>query len=235
MSSPNGTARVGLIIPSSNRMVEQEMVRWYPADVQPHITRLRMTGTHHGPLDDLLPRVREAAGALDDARCAAVAFHCTANSTDEGLAGEARILAALSETASGGVTTTATAIRNALDALSARRIVLITPYTAKATAHETEYLHAAGYEVVAQIAKDLGGSDGYCAATPDFWFETALGAKHAGADVYFLSCANIACIGIVDRLEAALGRPVITSNLAVIRETVRLARARQLFVETTGA
>jgi maleate isomerase len=217
--------RVGLIIPSSNRMVEQEMVRWFPEDVQPHVTRLRMTGEHRSSLDALLPRVREAAGALDDARCAAVAFHCTANSTDEGLEGEARILAALKDAVRGGVTTTATAIRNALDARSARRIVLITPYTPAMTEHETHYLHAAGYDVVAWVAKDLGGSDGYCAATPDFWFETASAARRDDADAYFLSCANIACIGIVERLEAALGKPVITSNLAVIEETVRLARA----------
>ncbi|HXP92175.1 MAG TPA: hypothetical protein VN905_01775 [Candidatus Binatia bacterium] len=220
----SGATRVGLIIPSSNRMVEQEMVRWYPVGVQAHVARLRMTGAHRRPLVDLLPRVREAAGTLDDASCAVVAFHCTANSTDEGLAGEQRILDALREATRAEVTTTATAIRHALDAHSARRIVLITPYTAEATAHETEYLQAAGYEVVAQVAKDLGGSDGYCTATPEFWFETALAAKRADADVYFLSCANIACIGIVDRLEAALQRPVITSNLAVIRETVRLAR-----------
>ncbi len=224
MQATNGTTRVGLIIPSSNRMVEQEMVHWYPDGVQPHIARLRMTGPHRRPLTELLPRVRDAAGALDDARCAVVAFHCTANSTEEGLDGEERILDALREATRGEVTTTATAIRHALDARSARRVVLITPYTVEATAHETEYLHAAGYEVVAQIAKDLGGSDGYCAATPEFWFETARAAKRADADVYFLSCANIACIGIVDRLEAALQRPVVTSNLAVIEETLRLAR-----------
>lgn len=217
--------RVGLIIPSSNRMVEQEMVHWFPEDVVPHVTRLRMTGAHRSSLEELLPRVGDAAGALDDARCAAVAFHCTANSTDEGLAGEERILQTLRAAASGGVTTTATAIRKALDSRSARRIVLITPYTPAMTEHETHYLHAAGYEVVAWVAKDLGGSDGYCAATPDFWFETALAAKRDDADAYFLSCANIACIGIVERLEAALDRPVITSNLAVIEETVRLARA----------
>ena len=38
------TARVGLIIPSSNRMVEDEMVHAFPAGVRPHVTRLRMTG-----------------------------------------------------------------------------------------------------------------------------------------------------------------------------------------------
>ena len=47
------TARIGLIIPSSNRMVEQEMARFFPAGVVPHVARLRMTGPHHVALDEI--------------------------------------------------------------------------------------------------------------------------------------------------------------------------------------
>jgi maleate cis-trans isomerase len=32
------TARVGYIIPSSNRMVEEEMIAAFPQGVQPHVT-----------------------------------------------------------------------------------------------------------------------------------------------------------------------------------------------------
>ena len=76
------TARVGLIIPSSNRMVEDEMNHAFPPGVRAHVTRLRMTGDNRMPLDQLLPRVEEAARTLVDARCEVVAFHCTANSMD---------------------------------------------------------------------------------------------------------------------------------------------------------
>ena len=60
------TARIGLIIPSSNRMVEQEMVRHMPPGVQAHVMRLRMTGAHQVAFDRLLPRVEEAAETLVD-------------------------------------------------------------------------------------------------------------------------------------------------------------------------
>ena len=82
------TARIGLIIPSSNRMVEEEMVRHVPPGVTAHVARLRMTGAHRVSLDALLPQVKETAATLIDARCDVVAFHCTANSTSEGVAGE---------------------------------------------------------------------------------------------------------------------------------------------------
>jgi len=76
-------------------MVEQEMVRYVPAGVQAHVARLRMTGRHHVPLADLLPRIEEAARTLTDARCDVIAFHCTAASTEAGLEGEERALEAV--------------------------------------------------------------------------------------------------------------------------------------------
>ena len=91
------TARVGLIIPSSNRMVEAEMVPAFPAGVAAHVTRLRMTGTNHLAFDQLLPRIEDAARALTDARCDVVVFHCTANSMEGGKTGEEQILATLAQ------------------------------------------------------------------------------------------------------------------------------------------
>jgi maleate isomerase len=148
------TTRVGLIIPSSNRMVEQEMVRYFPEGVQAHVMRLRMTGPHRVPLAQLTPRIEEAARTLMDAKCDVVAFHCTAGSTEAGLAGEEQALAAV---ARGGAraTTTATAIRNAFAALGARRIVLVTPYDARTTEEEAVFFRSAGYDVLAAIGSNI--------------------------------------------------------------------------------
>ena len=107
----------------------------------PHITRLRMTGPNRMGHDQLIPRVEEATRALADAKCDVVAFHCTANSMEEGQGGEARILAAVAGSGARHATTTATAIRRALDALGARKIVLVTPYSQATTDHEAEFLH----------------------------------------------------------------------------------------------
>ena len=54
-----------------------------------------MTGPNRMGHDQLIPRVEEATRALADAKCDVVAFHCTANSMEEGQGGEARILAAV--------------------------------------------------------------------------------------------------------------------------------------------
>jgi maleate isomerase len=215
-------ARIGLIIPSSNRMVEQEMVRHVPAGVTAHVARLRMTGAHRGPLDALLPRVAEAAATLTDARCDVVAFHCTSNSTAEGVAGDDKLLGALRRSGASHVTTTASALRHAFDALGARRIVLLTPYSQHTTDEEAEFLREAGYEVLHARGFALAGSDEYCATPAQFWRDRAVEAARPDADVYFLSCANISTVPVIEAIEQRLGRPVVSSNQAVIWHALRL-------------
>jgi len=216
------TARIGLIIPASNRMVEQEMVRHTPPGVQAHVMRLRMTGAYNVPLDALLPRVEEAAATLTDARCDVVAFHCTANSMSEGMAGEAKLLAAVRRAGATHATTTATAIRHAFEVLGARRIVLITPYSAQTTDEEAEFLHKAGYEVLHARGFALKGSDEYCGTPPQFWRDRAIEAARPDADAYLISCANISVFPVIEEIEQKLGRPVVTSNQAVIWEALSL-------------
>ncbi len=215
-------ARVGLIIPSSNRMVEQELVPAFPPGICVHVTRLRMTGANHLAFGELLPRIEEATSALADARCNAVAFHCTANAMQGGKAGEEQILTALMRAGAACGTTTITAIQRAFGALGAKRIALITPYDTATTAHEAAFLRACGYDIVFAEGLALAGSDAYCATPSSFWRERAIGAARADADAYLISCANISVFDVIDELEERLGRPVVTSNQAVIYDALRL-------------
>jgi maleate isomerase len=209
-------ARLGLIIPSSNRMVEQEMVGAFAPGVQAHVTRLRMTGANHLSFVELLPRIEEAGRALADARCDVIAFHCTANSMEAGPAGERAILATLLHAGAPRATTTITAVQRALDALAARRIVLLTPYDAATTEHEAAFLREAGYDVLSAVGYALGSSDAYCSTPAQFWRDRAIETAYRDADACFISCANIAVFGVIEELETRLGCPVITSNQAVI-------------------
>lgn len=214
--------RAGLIIPSSNRMVEQEMTSYYPEGVVAHVTRLRMTGPHRSAsLAALAPRVREAAGALADAKCDVVTFHCTANSMSEGTDGEELLLAAMGEAGVKRASSTATATRRAMQALGAKRIVLVTPYSQEQTDHEAQFFAGVGIEVIHAKGHGLPNSDAYCAAQPSFWLAKGIEARRPEADVYFLSCANIAAFRVIEPLEAQLGKPVVSSNQLVVWDQLR--------------
>src|SRR5947209_2076316 len=162
----NVRARIGLIIPSSNRLTEPQMRRYAPEGVEVHVTRLRMTGPSHVPLAELMPRVEEAVGALDDARCDTIVFHCTASSMEAGLAGEKLVLDTMRRATSSQVATTASAAQAAFEALRVRRIVLLSPYIRATHEHEITFLAEAGIEVVHDRALELDGSDAYIEMPP---------------------------------------------------------------------
>jgi maleate isomerase len=107
-------------------------------------------------------------------------------------------------------------MREALELLHARRIVLVTPYDRAVTEREATFFDGAGREVVGMVSRSLAGSDAYCSEPPSAWASALVGAARADADAYVLSCANISCFSIIAEAEEVLARPLVTSNQAVL-------------------
>ena len=208
-------ARLGLIIPSSNRLSEPHFRRFLPPEVAVHTTRLRMTGVHNKPLPELLEDVTRAAGTLGDARCDVIVFHCTANSMEHGPEGEQKILAAVREASGAQALSTAQAVVEALRASAMRSMVLISPYSQSHNDHEKDYLEALGFSVVHDVALGVPSGD-YPHVPPSKWLEVTRDNLRDGADGIFLSCTNTTQIDIISALEAETGKPVVNSNQATI-------------------
>ena len=207
------------------------MQRYAPPGVQAHVTRLRMTGANHVPLAELLPRIVEASLALADARCDPIVFHCTASSMEAGVDGEAHLLEAMRNATRTQVATTATSTLAAMRALGLRRIALFSPYVTATHAHEVDFLEETGLSIVGGRCLGLSGSDEYLAVTPDDWLGIVSAETPGGADGVFLSCTNIHTPEVIEPLEGLLGRPVVTSNQAVLWHALRL---RGIDDELTG-
>jgi maleate isomerase len=226
--------RIGLLIPSSNRMTEDQFHRLAPPGVYVHVQRARITGPWHRPLPEMEPALREAAAVLGDARPDVVVFHCTLTSMESGAAGEARIREVVGAEVGCPVITTASAVLDALAAVGARRLAVYTPYTDEANVDERLFLEAAGYGVAAIHGMGLTRSDDYLRVTGAEWRRYVLERHDASADACFLSCTNTQAIDVAAQLEADLGRPVVTSNQAVLwaclppplREAVRVPLGR---------
>lgn len=220
-------ARVGLVIPSGNRLSEPQFRRFLPPCVGLHTTRVQMTGRHQKPLEALLQEVSQAAAALGDAKCDVVVFHCTANAMEHGPEGEERILRTVRERSGAQALSTAGAVRQAFDALGIRRYVLVSPYEADVNAHEIRYFKAIGLDCVHDVALGLKPpSDAYVAAPPLLWRDVTLANAREQADGYFLSCTNTTQIDVIEVLESALGKPVVNSNQATIWAVLRLLAAK---------
>ena len=208
-------ARIGLIIPSANRLTEPQFHTYLPANVGVHVARLRMAGKFRKPLGELQRPLAEAAEALSDVKPDMIVFHCTANSMENGLAHEKAIVD-LVERASGCPTiTTAQAITQAFDKCGINKLVLISPYVKATNQLEVNYLAEAGYTVLHELGLALDGP-GYASVTPEEWRKVVKENTRADADGYFLSCTNTRMIEAVADLERDLGKPVVNSNQATI-------------------
>ena len=209
-------ARIGFVIPSSNRVVEPQMQRYAPAGVVPHFTRLRMTNRYRKPLPELLPQILDSVALLMDSKCDVIVFQCTGTSMSGGVEADDDVVREIRKIANRPAISTAGAVRAALSALGANRLVFISETGPEGHAKKLAYLLQAGYDILRDRAASLSGSDEYCSTSPEFWYETALATRHPDADAYFISCANIHSMDVIERLETELGKPVITSNQAAL-------------------
>jgi maleate isomerase len=209
-------ARIGFIIPSSNRMVEPQMQRYAPSGVQPHFVRIGMTNRHKRPLPELMPRILEAAELLMDSKCDIIVFQCTGTSMSGGVDMDKHVVREIGKAAKRPAISTASAVNAALAAVSAKRLVFISETKRKGHEEKLKYMREAGYDIVAEREASLEGSDAYCTTPARFWYDLALALKDDRAESYFLSCANIHAIDVIEDLEKALQRPVVTSNQAAL-------------------
>src|SRR5262249_20113249 len=63
---------------------------------------------------------------------------------------------------------------------------------------------------------------------PQFWYDIAMALRNDATDAYFISCANIQSIDVIDDLERDLSNPVVTSNQAALWCSLRAAGIRDV-------
>jgi maleate isomerase len=209
-------ARIGFIIPSSNRMIEPQMARYCPRGVVSHFQRIGMTNRHRAPLDQLLPRIVDAAELLGDAKCDVTVLQCTGTSMSGGIAAERSVIGAIEKATGRPALSTASSLMAALAALGARRLVFVSETAQAGHEKKLAFLREAGFEILADNAVGLAGSDVYCTMPPELWYDVTLSLRRDDADVYFISCANIHSMDVIEQLEKVLEKPVVTSNQAAL-------------------
>lgn len=218
--------RIGFLELSTSVAISAEALVALPEGVRPLVTRVRLPRgeVSAAALDEMVSsdRLEEASSELADGGARVVSFACTTGSLVRG-PGFDRELVARMEGASGvAASTTSTALLAALELLGARRVAVATPYVDELNELERRFLEAAGYEVVSLHGLGID-SDPEIARVP-YARTRELALEAAGdADVLFLSCTGLPTLALLDELEAALGRPVISSNAVTFWHALTLA------------
>ena len=221
-------ARLGIVIPSINIVMEAWASRAIPDGVSLHTARMYMP-------DGLTPETicemdrtdgMRALRQVASCRPAALAYGCTASSIVQGLAYDAHLRQEIEQLSGGPATTAAHAIVTALKTLGATRISAVSPYTAAIDAAEHRYFAAAGFDVVG--GAHLGISDNFelASPSPERLFKLGVDGFDPKAEALVITCLNTRSHTVIAALEEKLGVPVVTSTQATLWHLMRLAGVR---------
>jgi maleate isomerase len=212
------SARIGLIVPSSNTVAEVDFYRRLPPDCTLHTARMYLEETtpegESVMLDEHLPR---AITDLATARPDVVVFGCTSAGALRGNAYEAQLIDRIGAETGAQTFSVSASVRHTIRAAGARRVGVITPYVERLNEKIRESLEADGFEVAGIHGLGITENFAIAEAPPERIAEFA-SECFAGSDIdlLFASCTNFRALDARDDIKAALGVPVVTSNQAAL-------------------
>lgn len=211
--------RVGLLVPSSNTVMEVDFHRHLPASrFTVHTGRMYLEETTPEAESEMLDHhVMPAARDVGTARPDVLVFGCTSAGALRGNDADVELCARIAQATGTRVVSTIGSVREALARRGARRIGVITPYVEGLNERIRESIQADG--VVVDVIRGLGITENFAIARVDpaeivrFAAETM---RDRRVDVAFASCTNFRAVDAIAGIEEALGKPVVTSNQAVL-------------------
>ncbi|MFQ5785632.1 MAG: aspartate/glutamate racemase family protein [Alphaproteobacteria bacterium] len=218
-------AAIGLIVLATDNTLEYEVGRMLGLDgVAVYHSRVR-NDPEITPetLARMERRIAEAAALiLPGARLDVIAYACTSGAM---VIGEDAVFARIREARPGiRCTTPITAAMAGFEALGIARVALLTPYVDDINQMMRRYIEARGVAVPAMGSFNHEDDNEVARITPASLEAATLELGRADdVDAVFVSCTSLRLVDFVDRLEAELGKPVLSSNHALAWHCLRLA------------
>jgi maleate isomerase len=216
--------RAGLIVPSSNVTVETEMpalLGTHPgATFSFHGSRMRMSKVSPAQLLAMNAQRERCVLELGDARPDVILYGCLVALMVAGPGEHERVESLIAEQlATGGADTkvrsSAGALVEALHAMQAKRIAVVTPYMKPLAQQVVDYLEAYDLDVTDWRALEVEDNAAVGCIPGDQVMAAARSLDLTGVDVLVLSaCVQMPSLGLVDQAEAELGIPVVTAATA---------------------
>ncbi|WP_045393434.1 hypothetical protein [Falsirhodobacter sp. alg1] len=213
--------RFGLIALSTDLTIEGDAARLLPATCQLHVTRiafdnpttaenLRLTGPRLSAASDLL---------VPGVTLAGIGFGCTSASAVLGEGGVAQAIGPRAPV----MTPVAAALRG-FAALNVQRIALMTPYLPETTDLVGDSFAQSGIDVLSRRSMGYADDRDMALLPARQIVEFARASDHPEAQALFMSCTALPAVSLIETLEDALGKPVLSSNLALFWAMLDVAR-----------
>ncbi|GAA0772264.1 arylmalonate decarboxylase [Roseibium denhamense] len=219
----NPRAKIGFVLIPNEQTIEDDMVRWAPDGIGIYFSRVLMPHV-------LSPQSLAKCGAtlaeaahriLPDDKLDVICFACTSGSV---AVGEEKTLLELKKGQPGATATSlVSGVCKALRAFGARKIAIGTPYTDELNTKMAAYFEGQGFEIAEFQGLGLQYDRDMIRVAPDYLIEFAKAVDVPDAEVFLMSCGALRTIEVVDKIEQALGKPVVASNQAMLWDCLRLA------------
>lgn len=215
---------IGLIVLQSDETVEPELHQWLPPtkyDVLvsrvpsgEEVTEetLGVMASHIQRSAELFPR----SSSFD-----VIAYCCTSGTSVIGAEKVAELVKAGCETRH--VTDPLSALVSACERRNIKRLAFLSPYIESVSAHLRNVVADAGIESPVFGTFNEGEEAKVAWIDEESIHKAALSlARKGGIDGIFLSCTNLKTYGLLDKIEAECGLPVLSSNFVLAEELANL-------------
>jgi maleate isomerase len=218
-------ARIGVVVPSVNTVVEPWFSASCPPGVTVHASRMFLDNalTREAIIRMDQDEGMRAVRQLTSCRPHCVAYCCTASSIVQGLEYDLQLQREVGHAAGVPATTATQSILEALRVLGAKRVAMASPYAEEIDRAEHVFFETAGIEVASSACLGIKGGFELANPTPDEIRELALRAWTPGAEALLITCLNLWSHTVIEQLEHELGVPVITSTQATFWKALRMA------------
>jgi maleate isomerase len=234
--------RIGLVVPSSNVTVETEMpallTRHPVSRFSFHSTRMRMHTVSPEQLAAMNAQRERCIMEIADAAPDVILYACLVAVMVSGPGEHHRVESAVAEQlATGGsaalIRSSAGALVEALKALDAKRIAIVTPYVRPLAEQVVGYLRAEGFAVADWRALEVADNAEVGCIPGDRVLAAARSLDLTGVDALVISaCVQMPSLDLVDAAEQEFGIPVLSAATA---GAYSLLRSLKLPVAIPGA
>jgi len=118
------------------------------------------------------------------------------------------------------VTTPSTASIKALKKLNLNKIAIFTPYPKKLNDEVIDFFKKENFQVTANSYFDIASDIDIGKVDANYLYDVLSKMDLNGADALFISCTALPALSIIDKLEKKLGKIVLSSNQALIWDTL---------------
>lgn len=222
--------QLGMIVLQTDETVENES-RFYLRDatVQLLCTRIAVSDAiNAGTLQAMRARIRDSLALLPAAHeFDVIAYACTSAAAVIGEEEVARDIHRAVNTKA--VTNPLTAAKAALTHLGARHIAYVSPYVPQVAETMQQCFTRAGFTIAAQHSFGIESDRAVAALPPAQILEAVMQLPMQfpddQIDAVFISCTNLNCAALLPLAEERLGKPVVSSNQALLWHALKLAGA----------